>query len=149
MIKNIEPNNNETISITLEGVQDNMDDAIEFVRKGIEVLAVSKKDRAQLSIAVDEIFSNIIKYAYDPQTGPATIKVTPIREDNVVEITFIDQGKPYNPLEKDDPDVTLPAEERGIGGLGIFIVRNSMDDVEYEYVDGNNILTLRKKCSME
>jgi anti-sigma regulatory factor (Ser/Thr protein kinase) len=61
-----------------------------------------------------------------------------------VDITFIDNGIPYDPLAKADPDVTLSAEERQIGGLGIFMVKKSMDDVKYEYLDGHNILTLKK-----
>ena len=62
----------------------------------------------------------------------------------MVDITFIDNGVPYDPLKRADPDVSLPAEQRGIGGLGIFIVKKSMDDVKYEYRDGHNILTLKK-----
>ena len=59
-------------------------------------------------------------------------------------IQFLDNGKPYNPLEKEDPDVTLSAEERSIGGLGIFMVKKSMDSLDYEYQDGKNILTIKK-----
>lgn len=63
----------------------------------------------------------------------------------MISITFSDSGKPYNPLEKPDPDVTLSAEERSIGGLGIFMVKKSMDDMRYEYKDGQNILTITKR----
>ena len=86
---------------------------------------------------------NIAHYAYKPQTGKATITIE--RKGNDAEITFIDSGTPYNPLAKPDPDVTLSAEERGIGGLGIYIVKKSMDNVSYEYKDGCNILKFTKK----
>ena len=79
------------------------------------------------------------------ETGEATIKIGKDTENNKVFITFVDSGKPYNPLEKDDPDITLSAEERGIGGLGIFMVKKSMDDMLYEYKDGQNIVTITKK----
>ena len=68
------------------------------------------------------------------------------REDpKTVYVTFIDSGMPFDPLKKEDPDVTLPAEEREIGGLGIYMTKQAMDEVSYEYKDGQNILTLVKK----
>ena len=95
--------------------------------------------------AVDEIFSNIANYAYKPVDGKATVGFADSNENRQVEIVFEDSGKPYNPLKKEDPDVNLPIEERDIGGLGILIVKKSMDEVLYEYKDKKNILTLRKK----
>ena len=68
-----------------------------------------------------------------------------VAENGEVALKFEDEGVPYNPLEKDDPDVTLSVEDREIGGLGIFMVKKSMDDMYYEYKDGKNILTLMKK----
>ena len=98
----------------------------------------------QIGLAGEEIFVNIANYAYSPQEGPATVRVQTDSEKSTVDITFIDHGVPYDPLAKQDPDVTLSAEQRAIGGLGIFMVKKSMDDVTYEYRDGHNILTIKK-----
>ena len=99
----------------------------------------------KLDVAVEELYVNIACYAYTPDTGDATIRIQADQEPHVVEITLIDSGIPYDPLAKPDPDVTLSAEERQIGGLGIFMVKKSMDDMQYERRDGKNILTIKKK----
>ena len=101
----------------------------------------------QIDVAVEEIFVNIASYAYGPETGQAEIRFRSEAETGTAEITFIDRGAPFDPLAKPDPDVTLPAEERQIGGLGIFMVKKSMDDVRYEYREAQNILTIRKKLA--
>ena len=106
-------------------------------------LPFSNKEKYQLEIAVDEIMNNIASYAYQDKIGKAEIKIE--IDSTSISITFKDCGIPYNPLEKDDPDITLPAEERGIGGYGIFLVKKIMDDVSYEYKDNHNILTIKKK----
>ena len=98
----------------------------------------------QLDLAVEEIFVNIANYAYAPGKGNATVRVEVSGDPVTVSITFIDRGMPYDPLKKDDPDITLSASERGIGGLGIFMTKRIMDDIVYEYKDGQNILTLKK-----
>ena len=95
-----------------------------------------------IAIAVDEIFSNIARYAYQPLTGSVKIRVT---SNGGVTIQFEDSGAEFDPLSAETPDVTLQAEDREIGGLGIFIVRNTMDSVEYKREDGKNILTIRKR----
>ena len=94
--------------------------------------------------AIDELFGNIANYAYNPDVGPATVRVEIKREPLSVIITFIDHGVPYDPLLNRDPDTTLSAEERKIGGLGIYMVKKSMDGIRYEYKDGRNILTIEK-----
>ena len=129
--------------ITLEADIKNIPVVTEFVDGILEEHDCSMKAQIQIDVAIDELFSNIARYAYAPGTGMATVKV---EADNTpaVNITFIDKGIPYNPLAKEDPDVTLSAEERKIGGLGIFMVKKSMDDMFYEYKDGSNILTIRK-----
>jgi anti-sigma regulatory factor (Ser/Thr protein kinase) len=99
------------------------------------------KVKNQIGIAIDEIFSNIVRYAYDPAAGTVVIRMA-VSDEIVIE--FEDTGKPYNPLEKKDPDVTLGADERETGGLGIFMVKKIMDTVEYRYADNKNILTIRK-----
>ena len=98
-------------------------------------------------MAIDEIFINIASYAYAPGTGDATVTMDYDAGSGMFSLTFSDSGIPYNPLLKEDPDVNLPAEERSIGGLGIFLVKKTMDDMRYEYRDGRNILTLMKKIS--
>ncbi len=96
----------------------------------------------KIDLAVEEIFVNIAHYAYAPEVGDAWIGVS--FEDNVLAIVFRDKGKPFNPIAKEDPDVTLSAEERDIGGLGIFLTKKFMDSVDYEFKDGQNILTIKK-----
>lgn len=99
----------------------------------------------QIDVAVEELFVNIAQYAYAPGIGVATIRLEIQEDPFVVVITFIDNGIPYNPLAKEDPDITLSAEERPIGGLGIYMVKKSMDEVSYEYKDGQNILRIKKQ----
>ena len=99
---------------------------------------------AAIEVAVDEIFSNIANYAYGEEGGPATIRVRVSDEPASVEITFIDEGVQYDPMAKPDPDTTQSIEDMPIGGMGIFIVKQSMDDVHYEYSDGKNIMTIKK-----
>jgi len=105
------------------------------------------KAQMQIDIAIDELFGNIAHYAYNPEIGQATVRVEVIEEPLSVVITFIDNGVPYDPLAKADPDTTLSAEERGIGGLGVYMVKKSMDDITYEYKDGQNILKIKKNLS--
>jgi anti-sigma regulatory factor (Ser/Thr protein kinase) len=103
------------------------------------------KAQMQIDIAIDELFSNIAHYSYNPEVGQATVRVEVVENPLAVTITFIDNGIPYDPLAKEDPDLTLSAEERQIGGLGIYMVKKSMDEITYEYKDGQNILSI-KKC---
>lgn len=95
-------------------------------------------------VAVEEIFVNIAHYAYGGKSGEAIINLDIKQDPKCCRVEFRDHGIPYNPLEKEDPDITLSAEEREIGGLGIYMVKQSMDLVEYRYEDGCNILTLEK-----
>ena len=103
------------------------------------------KAQMQMELAAEEIFVNIANYAYAPEKGRAVVRVEVSDDPVTVTLNFIDQGKPYDPLKRKEPDITLPAEEREIGGLGIFLTKKTMDDVSYEYRDGQNILTLKKK----
>jgi len=130
--------------LTIEAVTSNVETVTDFVNEHLEAHDCPMKAQMQIDIAIDEIFGNIAMYAYNPDVGPATVKVEFIEEPMQVIISFMDKGKPYDPLSADDPDVTLSAEERGVGGLGIFMVKKSMDDVLYEYKDGQNILTIKK-----
>ena len=116
----------------------------EFAERELEKIGCSMKAIVQFNIAIDEIYSNIVKYAYPDKKGPVRIEVFKEFEPNRAFIKFIDEGIPYNPLTKEDPDVTLSAEERNIGGLGIYIVKESMDNVRYKYENGQNILAIEK-----
>ena len=127
-----------------EASTDKLDEVIAFVDTQLENFECSMKTQMQIDIAVEEIFVNIANYAYNPEIGDATIRVEVSDEPLTVAITFLDHGKPYDPLAKEDPDVTLSAEERDIGGLGIFMTKKSMDNIRYEYKDGQNILTIEK-----
>ncbi|MBR6045020.1 MAG: ATP-binding protein [Ruminococcus sp.] len=131
--------------LDLLAVKENLDTVTGFVDSELEQLGCSVKVRTQISIAVEEIFVNIASYAYDPETGPATVRTEIVNDPLSVVISFIDNGMPYDPLARPDPDVTLPLRERSIGGLGIFMVKQTMDDVVYNYKDGQNILTIRKQ----
>lgn len=130
--------------LIIDALTDNLPQVLRFVDEQLEAANCPMKIQMQIDIAVEEIFVNIAHYAYDPEVGTATVRVALTPDPLSVDITFIDDGVPYDPLAKADPDVTLSAEERQIGGLGIFLVKKSMDDVKYEYIDGHNILTLKK-----
>lgn len=131
--------------IEIEARTDNLQEVLAFVNARLEKADCSRKAQMQMNIAVEEIFVNIAHYAYAPATGKVKIRVETAGTPAEGMITFTDEGIPYNPLAKEDPDVTLSAEERVVGGLGIFMVKNTMDDMRYEYRDGKNILTIVKR----
>ena len=121
-------------SITVEAKIENVDKVTEFVNEVLEEKECPLKVQMQLDVAIDEIFGNIAYYAYGKGSGNATIQIE--MEDNPpkITLTFIDQGIPYNPLESKDPDI-------------IFLVKKTMDELSYEYVDGQNILTMKKELA--
>ena len=130
--------------ITVDAEVANVTPVTEFVEETLEGFDFPMKAVIQINVAIDEIFSNIALYAYAPGKGEATIKIEELTLPRGVRISFIDSGKPFNPLESSDPDITLSAEERDIGGLGIYMVKKSMNEVSYEYKDGKNILSIVK-----
>jgi sigma-B regulation protein RsbU (phosphoserine phosphatase) len=129
--------------ITVDATTENLQQVLSFVDAELEAADCPMKTQMQIDVAVEELFVNIANYAYAPGSGTAVIGVDV--QDGVAKITFADSGIPYDPLKKEDPDVQLPAEEREIGGLGILIVKKTMDDLFYEYRDGQNLLTICKK----
>ncbi|MGM9579998.1 MAG: ATP-binding protein [Anaerovibrio sp.] len=130
--------------ITLEATVENIGVATDFVEEFLDEIACPLKAKMQLNIAIDELFGNIAHYAYQGGEGKATVQVEVLENPRAVCITFIDSGVPYNPLEKADPDITLSAEDRSIGGLGIFMVKKNTDDMQYSYCEGRNRLKIIK-----
>lgn len=116
----------------------------EFVEQELERMGCPPKAAIQLSIAIDEIFSNIIHYGYGEKPGPVTVEVMEQAEPRAVCLRFTDEGIPYNPLTAAEPDVVRAAAEDSVGGLGIYMVKNTMDDMRYQYENGRNILTIQK-----
>ncbi len=111
----------------------------------LEAVSCPLKNRMQLDVIIDEVFSNICRYAYGAGAGDASVCFRFDGEKNEVSLTFRDRGIPYDPLESREPDVTLSAEEREIGGLGIFLVKQLADGVRYERDGDTNVLTVTKK----
>ncbi|MCR4806399.1 MAG: SpoIIE family protein phosphatase [Lachnospiraceae bacterium] len=122
-----------------------LNDVLAFIDEKLDKYECPLKIKTHIDVAVEEIFVNIAHYAYEPGEGDAVISWAVEDDGKTAAITFTDEGVPYNPLEKPDPDTNLSAEERQIGGLGIYMVKKSMDDMIYEYKDGRNILTIKKK----
>ena len=116
-----------------------------FIDEWLESLDCGMKAQTQIDLAVDELFTNIASYAYAPGSGEATIQLNFDEASRVASVTFIDSGVPYDPLQKPDPDVTLSAEEREIGGLGIYMAKKATDKMEYRRENNRNILTIYKK----
>lgn len=129
--------------LTIEAAVENLAEVQTFLEERLSKINFPTRSRMEIGVAAEEIFINIASYAYTPQEGKATVRIAV--ESDGVTITFIDRGIPYDPLKKQDPDVTLSADERSIGGLGVFLTKKLMDDVRYEYRDGQNILTLIKR----
>ena len=127
---------------TFEAVAENIPQLTELIDGQLEALDCSMK--AQMQIDVDEIFGNIARYAYGDGRGDATVRFDFDGTSRMASISFMDRGMPFDPLKKADPDVTLSVEEREVGGLGIFLVKKTMDDMKYRYENGMNILTLYK-----
>lgn len=130
--------------MTIPATVGNIEKVTAFVDEQLEQIDCPPKAQMQIDIAIDELFGNIAQYAYNPDIGPATVRVEVTQEPISVVITFIDHGVPYDPLKTAEPDISLSAEERAIGGLGIFLVKKTMDEITYEYKNGQNILRIRK-----
>ena len=131
--------------ITLDATDENLEAAIAFVDERLEALGCSAPKQMQIDVAVEELFVNVAHYAYAPETGKIKIRFESATDPLRAVITFMDCGVPYDPLAKPDPDITLSADERPIGGLGIYMAKKSMDEIKYKYVDGQNVLTIVKK----
>ena len=133
----------ESWEITVEAKTENLTALFDFLKEHLDERGCSSRSQSQIKLAAEEIFVNVANYAYNPDIGPVTIRLDV--KDDTASITFIDRGVPYDPLAKPDPDVTLPAVERTIGGLGIYMAKKSMDSFFYEYKDGQNVLHMQKR----
>ena len=130
--------------ITVAADLDSLNDVLAFVDGEMERAGCSMKLMTQVDMAVEEIFVNIARYDYHPEAGEASVRCEAGGDPFQIVVGFADRGRPFNPLDREDPDVTLDAEARQLGGLGILMAKKLMDEIQYEYRDGKNILTLRK-----
>lgn len=131
--------------LTVDARVESLPDVLAFVDRYLEEHSCPMKAQMQIDLAVEELFVNIAHYAYAPDVGAATVRVDVLETPLSVAITLLDNGKPYDPLAKADPDVSLSAEDRQIGGLGTYMVKKSMNEISYEYKDGQNVLTIKKQ----
>ena len=131
-------------TITLAATIDNLQQVTDFAAEKLEARDCPLKASMQLELVIEEVFVNIASYAYDGETGDAKLSMEFEENPAAVILTFVDDGKPYNPLEKPDPDTSLGVDEREIGGLGIFLVKSNVDEISYERTDGKNILRMKK-----
>ncbi len=133
-----------------DATDENMEAVSEFIRSMLPAEGCSRDILNKLDLAIEEIYINIAHYAYKPETGKVEISCGVLRQDGQpprMTLCFKDKGKPFNPLAREDPDITLSAEERDIGGLGIFLTKKFMDSVSYAYEDGQNILSMEKSLA--
>jgi anti-sigma regulatory factor (Ser/Thr protein kinase) len=136
----------------IPAIIENLDKGLDFIIEGIEEAKLDRKVVYQIKLACEEVIVNVINYAYPNSQGNIVLSYEIDENNKEIIIIVSDFGIPYNPLLNEDPDINLPMEEREIGGLGVYMVRNIMDRVEYAWEDGQNVLTMRKsykKHSME
>ena len=131
--------------INVPAILEQVEKITDFVNGELQEDNLPGKLIRQIDIAIDELFANIANYAYEKgKNGSVTVQVETEEAPRAVMISFIDSGVPFDPLSHEEPDVSLGAEERSIGGLGIFLVKKIMDEVNYRFEDGKNILTIKK-----
>jgi len=132
--------------LKIEATIENLSKVFTFLQEALENCEVPPKIKRQIKLCVEEIYMNITHYAYNPDVGPAKIGVAVVDKGNPerIIISFAEEGRPYDPLKREDPDIELGLDERPIGGLGIYLVKTTMDSVAYEHKDGQNVLTIEK-----
>lgn len=131
------------ITKVFPATDDSLADALAFVEEELEKLDCPMKYVMQITVCVEEMFVNVAHYAYGEEKGDVEMAFD--NDGRMISITLIDEGFEFDPLAKEDPDITLSAEERGIGGLGIYMVKKSMDEVKYERKDNKNYFTMKKE----
>ena len=137
--------NPDAVSTTVDATVENWEAVSLFLETHLNNHKCSPKALGQITVAAEEIYVNIANYAYGNTIGKATITISFLEDPATVKVVFEDHGTPYDPMKKEDPDITLSAEERDIGGLGIFMTKKLMDKVTYRHMDGKNILTIFKR----
>ena len=132
---------NKTFSAKTEALSD----ILGFVDERLEAFKCPMKIQMAICVAIEEVFVNVARYAYEGKDGDVILGIGFNEESHEITFCMRDRGIPFDPLQKPDPDITLSAEEREIGGLGIFITKKTMDSISYTYENGENILTMVKK----
>ena len=131
--------------LRLSACDENMGAVLAEVEELLAQASCDETAKMQIMMAAEELFVNIAHYAYGGKPGEAVLTMEILQNPERFHMIFRDRGIPYNPLEHEDPDITLPADEREIGGLGIFLIKNTMDKMEYGYQDGWNVLSIEKR----
>ena len=131
--------------IRVAATKENLETVTAFLDEILDEKDCPLKVRLQIDLALEEMYINIANYAYTPKIGEMELRVAFDEAGRELTLVLIDSGIPYDPLAKKDPDVTLSAEKRKIGGLGIYLVKKTMDSMMYERRDGRNIVTMKKK----
>ena len=132
-------------SLTVPAKIEYVEEINAFVDAELEVYDCPMMTQTEIELAIEEIFVNIASYAYHPADGEAEVRCEILQDPLRVELQFLDSGKPYDPLAKEDADTSVEALEEREGGLGILLIKKTMDDMKYVYENGKNILTIRKK----
>ncbi len=131
--------------LNVKATLENLHTVLGFIEENLELVECPMKIAMKIVVCVEELYVNVASYAYEGVSGDCRLElVVDDATPNRVNITILDEGKPFNPLEKEDPDTTLDADEREIGGLGIFMVKNIMDTISYERKGENNIIIMEK-----
>ncbi len=135
---------NHLRTLRIDATKENLTEVSAWIEEMLQILDVPMKEQMQIQLAAEEIYINIANYAYAPGTGPVVVRIGYDMDRHAVKMAFVDHGMPYDPLAKEDPDTTLTAEEREVGGLGIFLVKKTMDNVHYVRSNHANVLTFEK-----
>ena len=130
--------------ITVEAALPNIETVTEFVNAQLEAWGCPGKARLQIDIAIDELFSNIARYAYGDGAGDATVRFSFDASTRTASVTFVDGGVPFDPVKREDPTLPSSIQETSIGGLGILMVKKTMDELSYRREAGDNVVTFRK-----
>ena len=129
---------------TFDAKMDRLDDVLSFIRNSALKRDIEEDNISKVILASEEAIVNVLKYAYPDDPGELTVKCEKLEEQQGFSITLIDSGVEFDPTEVEEPDVDIPIEDRDVGGLGIFMINNIMDEMEYKRENGQNILTLKK-----
>ena len=122
-----------------------LSDVLAFIEQQLDIFSCPMKLQMAICVAIEELFVNVAHYAYPNGEGDMSLYLGFDDQSRTITFRMTDKGVPFDPLKKPDPDITLSAEDREIGGLGIFITKKTMDSLTYAYEDGENILTMTKK----